>query len=176
MSAPKVAKRYAQALFELAKDQGALDKAAAEINDLRETLTKSPELQGFLKDPVLTKDAKKEILGELFGKRLSPFVFNFLLFLIEKRRLNILGAILEVFDVLYLEHKNVAEVHITSAFPVEQGQVDAICKKLRDQFKKDIRPVVVVDPSLIGGIKVKTPELVYDFSYKTQLDKFRQSL
>jgi F-type H+-transporting ATPase subunit delta len=176
MSAPKVAKRYAQALFESAKEQGNIDQTAAEIKDLRDTLSNSRDLQGFVKDPVLTKDAKKKILQELFGKRLSPFVLNFLLFLVEKRRLSIVEGVVEVFDALYLEHKNVAEVHITSAFPVEPSQVDAICNKLKERFKKDIRPVVTVDPSLIGGIKVRTPELVFDFSYKTQLDKFRQSL
>jgi F-type H+-transporting ATPase subunit delta len=172
----RVAKRYAQAFFESARESDVLDAVAKEIKTFEALLSNSADLRGFFRDPVLTQDQKKQIIRKLFEKRLNNFIFNFLLFLVEKRRLNMIGEICAAFNRLYLDHKNIAEIKITSAFPVDQKQVDAICQKLHGQFHKEVHPEVVTDPSLIGGIKVKTPEITYDFTFKTQLEKFRQSL
>jgi F-type H+-transporting ATPase subunit delta len=176
MLSSKVAKRYAQAFFEFAKEKQSLDDVAREIKDFELCLLNSLELRNFVRDPVLTQDQKKQVIRKLFESKLNGLIFNFLLFLVEKRRLNAIREICEAFDRLYLDHKNIAEVQITSAFPVDQKQVDAICQKLRDQFHKEVHSKVFTDPSLIGGMKVKTPEITYDFTFKTQLEKFRQSL
>jgi F-type H+-transporting ATPase subunit delta len=176
MYAPRVARRYAQTLFELALEKKSLDAAASELKDLQEALSSSKELRQFVRNPVLTKDAKRQILRALFEKRLNALVFNFLLFLVEKRRLNTIEGICEVFDGLYLKHKNIADIEITSAFPMDKAQVEAITKKLQDKFAKEVRSHVSVDPALIGGIKLKTEDMIYDFSFKTQLEKFRQGI
>ena len=136
MMSSKVAKRYAQALFDFAKEKGALDDIAQEIKDLGTCLSSSVELRNFVRDPVLTQDEKKQIISKLFESKINDFVFNFLLFLVAKRRLNTINEICEAFDRLYLDYKNIAEIQITSAFPIDQTQVDAICHKLRDHFHK----------------------------------------
>jgi F-type H+-transporting ATPase subunit delta len=176
MYAPRVARRYAQTLFELADEKKSLDAVASELKDLQAVLSGSKELRDFVRNPVLTKDFKRQILRSLFEKRLDPFLFNFLLFLVDKRRLNTIQGICEVFDALYLKHKNIADVEITSAFPMDEGQVEAITKKLQDKFRKEVRSHVSVDPALIGGVKLKTEDMIYDFSFKTQLEKFRQGI
>jgi len=176
MFAPRVAKRYAKALFELAQDKNLLEDVSREMHDLQNALSNSSELLEFVVNPILTKEEKKLAIRRLFEKQINPFVFNFLLFLVEKRRLNMLKPICEVFDELYLDYKNIADVQIVSAFAVDPGQSEAILQKLRTKFHKDMRVQVSTDQSLIGGIKLCLQGVVYDFSFKTQLEKFRQSI
>ena len=176
MSLTKVANRYAKAFFELVKMDRSLEAIAADVKDLRACALHSQELLNFFNNPVLTQDAKKSIIRSLFEKKINKVVLNFLLFLIEKRRLNLTLEICKIFDQLYLDHKNIAEIRIVSAFPVAKAQVDAITKKLSEELHKEVRAVVSQDPALIGGIKVKTPDVTFDFSFSSQLVKFRQSL
>jgi F-type H+-transporting ATPase subunit delta len=176
MVATKVAKRYAQALFELADEKKLLDDVARELGELRQCLGVSQELRNFIADPVLTPDQKKQVLRSLFNKQLNEFVLNFLLFLVDKRRLNLIDEIAKIFNKSYLEYKNIADVEIISAFPMDKKQVQSICQKIQAKFKKDVRSHVTTDADLIGGFKLRTQNLIYDFSFKTQLERFRQSI
>ena len=106
MVVTKVAKRYAQALFELADEKKLLDDVALELGELRQCLGASQELRNFIADPVLTPDQKKQVLRSLFNKS-------------------------------YLEYKNIADVEIISAFPMDKKQVQSICQKIQAKFKKD---------------------------------------
>lgn len=176
MALTKVARRYAQALFELAEEKKLLDTVAGELGELTKCLSDSQELRNFISDPVLTPDQKKQVLHSLFDKQLSGFLLNFLLFLVEKRRLNLIAEIAKIFNKSYLEYKNIADVQITSAFPMDQQQIELICQKLQKKFNKDVRSHVTIDAGLIGGFKLKTQDIIYDFSFKTQLERFRQSI
>jgi F-type H+-transporting ATPase subunit delta len=176
MSVTKVAKRYAQALFELAEEKKLLDDVARELGEFTICLGGSQELRNFISDPVLTPDQKKSVIHSLFDKQLNGFLLNFLLFLVDKRRLNLIAETAKIFNRSYLEYKNVIAVEITSAFSMDQEQVESICQKLQKKFNKDVHSHVMIDAGLIGGFKLKTPEIVYDFSFKTQLERFRQSI
>lgn len=176
MSVTKVAKRYAVAFFELAKEKNVLDEAAEKLGGLKEALSGSSDLRNFVGDPVLTADQKKQVLRSLFDKQLNGFVLDFLFFLVDKRRLNVIEDIIELFHRSYLEHKNITDVEIISAFPMDDQQVEAISQKLQKKFNKEVRPHVKTDAGLIGGFKLKTQDMVYDFSFKTQLERFRQSI
>src|SRR5690349_5091749 len=109
MSSTKIANRYAQAFFDLAQENPAFEVIAAEVKELQATALNSPELRDFFQDPVLTQETKKKIIREMFDKKLHVFVLNFLLFLVEKRRLNFIFDIFKIFNQLYLKHKNVAD-------------------------------------------------------------------
>jgi len=176
MSLTKIANRYAQALFESVKENPSLDAIASDMKSLQAAAQNSPELQSFFKDPVLIQDKKKKVILGLFETKINAVIVNFLFFLVDKRRINVIIEICKIFNQLYLKYKNIAEVQIISAFPIDQDQVDALTKKLSDKFRKEVHTTVTTDSRLIGGLKVKTPDLTFDFSFSTQLSKFRQSL
>src|ERR1041385_7770857 len=135
----RIAKRYAQALFDLAQERRILDEVAQQLADLKNCIEKSQELENFLRDPVLTKDQKRKVIQALFDKRLNPLLSQFLLFLVEKRRLNLTEGICEVFDGLYLDYKNIADIKVVTPFPVEQKQLNTLQQAIRDKFRKEVR-------------------------------------
>ena len=176
MFSPRVAKRYAKALFELAIEQKQFEEVAEEIRSIQQSLSSLPELRMFVANPVLSKEAKKQVIQAVFEKKINPLIFNFLLFLIEKKRLNLMSAICEVFDEFYMEYKNIVDLRITSVYPVDDQQLKAIYAKISEKFHKQVRPSVTTDAGLIGGIKLRIQDVVYDFSFKSQLEKFHQSI
>ena len=176
MFSPRVARRYAKAIFELAIEQKQFEEVAEEMRSIQKALFSLPELRMFVANPVLSKEAKKQVVEAIFKKKISPLMFNFLLLLIEKKRLNVLSAICDVFDEFYMEHKNIVDLRITSVYPVDDKQLKAIYAKISERFQKQVRPSVTTDIDLIGGIKLRIQDVVYDFSFKSQLKKFHQSI
>lgn len=172
----KAAKRYAQALFELAQEQNVLDKTALDMQGIRACLEQSRELRVFLRDPILKKEERATAVRSLFENRVEPLVLTFFLFLIEKTRLNILEEIVAAFGALYLKHKNVVSVVVKTAGAIEPKQMGALVKKLKERFAKDLEPRAIVDEGLIGGFKIQMDDVVYDCSFKTQLAKFQESV
>jgi len=173
---PKIAKRYAQALFELACEQNVVDKIALDMQGIKACLEQSPDLRIFLRNPIFKKEERAVVIRSLFEKRANPLVLTFFLFLIEKARLNMLGEIVAAFDALYLNYKNIANVVVKTASAIEPKQMDALVKKLKERLAKDIQPRVIMDEGLIGGFKIHMDDVVYDCSFKTQLEKFQKSV
>ena len=99
---------------------------------------------------------------------------KFLLFLIEKSRLNILKDIAKAFENIYLNYKNIVPVTIKSAGPIEPKQMQALLKRLQEKLGKEIQPHTVIDKKLLGGFKIETGHVVYDGSLRTQLDNFKE--
>ena len=99
-----------------------------------------------------------------------------LIFLVKKRRLDLLSEILEEFRALYWAHKNILPVQITSASPFNQDQLLKINQQLQSRFKKDIKPTLGVDSELIGGFQIKVKDQIFDFSLRSQLLKFKNQV
>jgi len=104
----------------------------------------------------------------------SPFIIYY--FLKPKNRLHLLESICEMFEKIYLEDKNIATVTVTSTIALSTSQINALKKHFKNKFKKTIKPKARIDASMIGGIKVKMDDQVFDYSLRTQLDKFKQTI
>lgn len=172
----KVAKRYAIALFELAQEEKSLDKVALDMAGIKASLDGSLELREFVRNPIFKEEERIAIVQKVFEKRAQPLVLKFLLFLIAKSRLSVLKEIAQAFEDAYLAHKNILRVTIQSARTIEPNQMKALTLKLKERLGKEILSEVIVDKKILGGFKIKTNNLVFDGSLKTQLDKFQESV
>lgn len=178
MSQSKAARRYAQALFLLASEQGKLDAVQADLQALGALLEGSPELRAFVGDLLLPPSRRAQVLGELFERQghADPLLVRFLFLLSEKKRLPLLGEIVTAFGESYDQARGILRVQVTSARPLDAAQVDRIVARLRTQHGKDIRPVLAVDPALLGGFVIQVGDQVRDLSVETQLQRLQRQL
>jgi F-type H+-transporting ATPase subunit delta len=172
---PLVEKRYAEALIELALQKNSVDVFQQELQSIVNIFNQQHDFKSFFLDPEINVNVKKETMKKLFDGKLSTELVNFLLLLLDKGRTGYLGGICKEYIELADKIKNVLYMTITSAAPIEQSQVNAIKDKYRKLHNaSDVKTELVIDKSLIGGIKVKIGDKVIDGSIKGRLESLKE--
>lgn len=170
----RVAQRYAQAIMELAEERNLVERVAQDFEVLRKTAATSHEFLVFLRSPVINKDKKKEINGQLFGKTIHALSLEFLNFLAEKGREDILQKIIEQFFVLRNERLGIVTVEVKAAVELVKDQSVEIQKRFERYTKKKIQISFSLDKQLKGGFLARVGDTVYDGSIKRQLELLRE--
>ena len=176
MKTGTAAKRYAKALFGLTRDQGQLDTVRSDLVSLRGLLDESAEFRDFIESPLIPPEQRKDLLGQILGDTAHPKTHQFLLFLDEKGRLELLGGICDLFEALYDELNGIVKVDIISASGLNETQITAIEARLRARLDKQIQSTVALDPTVLGGFKVRIGDTILDYSIATQLKALRRRL
>ena len=168
-----LAQRYAQALYEICKENAEIEGVYADMTMLAEALGVSDELKDFVTNRALPRSRQEAALQALFSKKISDTALLFLFFLVNKSRLHFLPQICERFEAMVLDSQNIIKATIISSMALEARQVDAVKKHLGSLLHKEIRETLLVDPALIGGVKVRVGDEIYDYTVRAQLDEFR---
>ncbi len=119
MSRTVIARRYAIALFELAREKGELDRVEQELDQVVETLQRVPELKEWLTAPAVDVERKKALIAERF-QGLSAWTKNLLFLLLDRGRQGLISRIAEEYKHLADEARGVAEAVVTSALPLTE--------------------------------------------------------
>ncbi|MBL0385440.1 F0F1 ATP synthase subunit delta [Tumebacillus sp. ITR2] len=170
-----VAKRYAEALFEVAQQQGNADTVQAELSAITDALKAHPELEQMLLHPSISTEVKKKQMNELFNGRVSAIVMNFIQLLLDRRRQEDLHSIAEEFTVLADKASGRVKVKVESATPLSEEEISTL-KNTLGANGKQIEVTATVNPALIGGAKVRVGDTVFDYTVAAQLERFRQTL
>ncbi len=176
MTNNKIVDRYTRALFDLARERNSSDAVHRDLGEIRHLIRESKEFRDFLKNPVIPLNKQKSILEESFRQKVDPLTYTFLAFLAERKRLNLLALICDVFDNYYLRWRNILTVNLISAHPLDEDQAKAICRKINEHFGQEVHPQLQLEPRLLGGFKVQMGDLIYDYSLRSQLFNFRKSV
>ncbi len=171
MSSP-VAKRYARALIEVAKERGLIDTVEADLKLVVESIQQSEELKKFLTHPKVEKEAKKELFSQLFEGKVTAETLNFLFVLIDNERETDLAFISAAFVSLANEERGIADAVITTAKPLSEEEQTELTQQFGASIGKKLRVQTAVDPSILGGVVVKIGDRLYDGSIKAKLEKF----
>lgn len=172
-----VALPYAQALFDIAKEKGLLTEITSDVSLIGTYISNTPNLQKFFTNPTVTVFDKKKVLEEVFSEYIGKITLQFLTFVADKGRLNLLADIVATFSELAFEHTSIKVVDVTSAIQLSVEQQDALVSKLKEvTASEQIKLNLSVDPTLIGGFVVKIGSQLIDNSLKTQLQKFASHL
>ncbi len=165
-----VAGRYASALFDLAREQDALDPVASDLERVATMLDDSPELGRALKSPVVKSDVKANVaraLGEKAG--FHDLTVRFLGVLGEQERLDALAEMVDAFETLVAEHRGEATVEVVSAVPLAPEQEQSVRDMAAKALGKTVDLKTAVDPELLGGLVVRVGSRMIDASVKTKL-------
>lgn len=175
MRTDAVARRYARALFSLAKGEGSLDAVAIALGTVTDAMIE-PDVMRVLTGPV-QKDRKRELLTKIADTVNAPgAVQNFLQILAEHGRLDHIEGIRSVFDALLDRERGITRAVIRSATDLSDDIRDEITRAFGAITGRTVLARVDVDPSLIAGVIVEVDGRVYDGSLRTELGKIRQQM
>lgn len=173
----KVALPYAEALLDLAKSNDSLKETTNDMNIVSQFLEDYSDLKKFLGNPLITKDAKKNIVKDIFGEQIDASTLKFLLLLVERGRIEILESIAQKFLELSFKQESIEIAKITSSIQLSSQQQKGISEKLRLLTGgKQIKLALKVDPSLIGGFTIEIGSKMIDTSIRGQLKQISSLL
>jgi F-type H+-transporting ATPase subunit delta len=169
-----VARPYAEALFRVAQsgDMAAWSEVVSELTQLGA----NTDVQDFASNPNVTHAQLADTIAALVKSPLTGEAKNFIAMLIENRRMTLLPEIGAQFMVLKNAQEGAADAHIQSAFEMSQAQVAELMTSLEKKFGRKLNPSVVVDPALIGGVRVVVGDEVLDTSVRARLQQMHVAL
>lgn len=171
-----VAKRYAEALFELARERGQLDSVQEEIELVAASIRDHSEFAEVLNHPRISAAQKKEVLMNVLGSHLSEINQNFLQLLIDKGRQNLLPHIVEAYIELANESRGVAVGTAITATPLTDTERTRLEATFTAKVDKKVQLDNVVDPQVKGGVLVRLADRIYDGSVSGKLARFQRRL
>ena len=172
-----VAGRYASALFDLAREQRAIDAVSADLDRFDALLRESPDLQRLVKSPVFTAEEQERAVGAILDKAgIAGFAGNFIRLVATNRRLFALPDMIRAYRTLVAEHKGIVRAQVSVADPPSERIMNDITSALREVAKAEVDVDVKIDPSLIGGLIVKMGSRMVDASLRSKLNSIRLAM
>lgn len=176
MKSSAVGKRYALALFQIAKEKQLLDQLETELRVVKEVISNNQDLKAVLKSPQITNVKKKEILTSAFSN-VNEFVLNTLKILIDRHREEMIGDVVDGFIALANDDKGIAEAEVISVRPLTDDEKAALSSSFAKRVgKNSLRIKNVVDSNLLGGVKLRIGNRIFDGSLKGKLDRLQRQL
>ena len=170
-----VARTYARALFDAAKEQGRIEEVREELDAFVAAIDDVPELRSLIRNPELDPPEKAKVLDELLGGA-DELVRNFVRVVTEKGRAPMLGEITREFEVLVAAEEKILNVELTTSYELSDDEAAAIVKQIEDASGRRVEATRTVDPGLIGGLVLRAGSLEVDSSIRGRLDRLRRDL
>lgn len=170
-----IARPYAKAAFAYAREANALAKWSGMLA-FAAAVASDAKMAAFLAKPQLTAAKQAEGVIAACGDKLDDAGRNFVRQLCSNRRVSILPAVSEQFDLMVAELQKLGEVTVTSAFPMNDAETAKLAASLKRRFAQDVRVSVEVDPALMGGAVIRFGDLVIDASVRGRLEKLASTL
>ena len=172
----EISEPYAQALMSLAQQNDLTDQFGDTFRELDSLLTESQEFKDFVLNPVIKNEDKKNVLKQVMGDA-NPYLINFMMLLVDKRRIVFLESIVDQYLSLLRKLNQTVLADVTSATELNDEQKGKIVDKVKQIVEaRDVELKTTVDPNLIGGVIIKVGSKVIDASLRGQLRRISVSL
>ena len=172
----RVGSVYAQALYDLAKEEGLGKKILEEMKVLREVFSQNPDYLRLLSTPNLSKDERISILDEGFKGKIEPYVLNFLKILTEKGYVRKFSDCCDAYRELYNEDNGILPVRAVTAVPMTEAQKAKLTEKLVKITGKTVELNNVIDEKCLGGVRLDYDGKRVDDTVQHRLDAVRSLL
>lgn len=177
MSAEKVGKRYAKALFNEAVSAGSLDAIYADLGLIDATLKSSKELKAVFKSPIIKSHKKLTIASLVFNGKVNALTDNFLKLLVEHNREAYVQDVIVAFVKQYNESKGISEVTVTTASELDAANEQQIIAFIKAKSGyPNVKINKKTDASIIGGFIVDFGGKLYDNSVRYKLNKIKKEI
>jgi F-type H+-transporting ATPase subunit delta len=168
------AKRYVQAVVELAREQGSFDAWQRDLGSLRAAVS-DPTVRSFLDNPSIPATSKHQVLESVLGPSTTE-ARNLIHMLVARGRTGIIEDLADLFDEAVLAENGIALVDVTTAEELDAAGQELVRAQLGRLLGKNIQLRLHVDPDIIGGVVAKTGDRVIDGSVVNQLRRLRARL
>ncbi|KAA9008270.1 F0F1 ATP synthase subunit delta [Histidinibacterium aquaticum] len=172
-----IAHRYATAVFELSKDEGALDQLSGDLDTLEAALNESADLRDLIRSPIYSREAQeKAIIAVAEKMELSATLRNVLGLMAQKRRLFVVPHMIRDLRDMLSKERGEVQADVISAKALTKTQAEKLSKTLAERVGAKIKINQTVDESLIGGLVIKVGSRMIDTSIKSKLAHLQNSM
>ncbi|RMG44106.1 MAG: F0F1 ATP synthase subunit delta [Candidatus Dadabacteria bacterium] len=174
----KIARRYARALFDAAREEEKLQQLGDGLQVLCDAWKDSAELRLVMGDPRVSEEDKKAVLAALLERvgKDEELLNNFVSVLIHNRRLYAVTEIYEIYNRLFEQYKKLLSLEVTSAFELDPTEKESIENRLSEQFGALTRISWKVDREILGGLQIKCGDRLVDGSVRGSLEQLKRQL
>ena len=170
-----VARPYAEAVFELARQAGALDTWSDALA-LAASVAADDDMKHLADDPAFGKERFTELFLSVCADRISAEAGNFIRLLVDNGRIAILPEVALQYETLKAAATGEKDAVVTSAWPMTDTQTQELASSLQKKFGCKVNVTVEVDPGLIGGVIITVGDEVYDASVRGKLQEMAYTL
>jgi ATP synthase F1 delta subunit len=171
----ELAQVYANALFEVASENGVTDDVREQLGQFADELDQNRDLQVFLFSPYFSSHEKKDGIGKIVDGADERFL-NFLELLAERHRMPVIFRIRRAYDALWRQENKLLPVTVTSAVELDEGLVEGVGKRIEEQTGKRVELTSRVDPDVLGGLVLQVGNMVLDASIRNRLEQLRKQV
>ncbi len=175
MSAGTVGRRYAQAIFEVARSENKIDQYWNDLQSVAQTFNQE-EVKRYLDNPKTARDNKQIFVKGVLGEQISKPSLNLVLLLVQRQRQSDIDAVLEEYTRLANKFKGIEVAEVTTAVPLDEQEKEFIRQRLNAITGKDVQIQTRVDPSIIGGVIARIGDTQIDGSVRSRLQALRKQL
>ena len=168
------ARRYAQAVYQIAKAKNNLDEWAKDLKRIAE-IVKDHQVVDTMDSPKVPFDQKAALIKQKLGKA-DDLVLNLCYLMITKGKLKNAGQISDEYESLLDEHKGIKHALVTTAVPVDDAEKQKIAAQLEKVTGKKVSVKLQVNPAILGGIIARIEDTQIDGSVRNKLDLLRRDL
>lgn len=176
MSQSVIAKRYATALFQAANQTGQATAIQQELNEIVKVFTGKDGLEQLISSPKLPLAKKKELLTQFFAGA-NQLILNTLFVLLDAKRFDEVANLVNEYNTLANDASGVAEAQVFSTRPLTDEESASISNTFAHKVGKQSLAIEnIIDPSLVGGIRLQIGNQIYDSSIRAKLDRLQREL
>ena len=169
------ARRYAEAAFQMGKEERALESWERDLATLR-TLLANPELRAVAMHPAVAFSAKERVLRAVAGEQIGREPLELVLLMVRRGRPGAIDRMVEHFEELLRRSRGISRAEIRTAMRLGDDERNAITERLRELTGTKVETSEEVDESLIGGVAVRIRDTLYDASVRSRLERLRARL
>ncbi|HVN70027.1 MAG TPA: ATP synthase F1 subunit delta [Candidatus Binatia bacterium] len=171
-----LARRYAIAIAAVARERNAVERVSADLRAVAAAIGAPGIVRDFFESPVIDRPSKERLLAKVFAGKLHEVALHSVLLLVRKRRENLLAAIVAEYLALERAARGVELLTVESARPLERSEVTSLVARLESVYGKKYEVTEVVDPELIGGLRIMMGDRRIDASIEGRLEALSREL
>ena len=172
----QIATTYAQALYDLAKDEQLTEEILQQLQALQAGFAAEPDFVRLLSAHGLSKEARCSILEEAFREKVHTYVLSFLKILVEKGYIRHFADCCKAFKVFYNTDHGILPVQAVTATALTDDQARRLTDKLSQLTGKTVELVNRVDPAVLGGVRLDYDGKQVDGTVKNRLESIGKLL
>lgn len=166
------ARRYAEAVFEIAERDDSMEAWSAALTVAQDRLT-DPQVMRLLANPAIGAQARIDVLERIVGDSVSGPQRNLLALMVRRGRIELLPSVIREFRRLYRRREGIAEATVVSAAALDESELTRLQEQLAEITGKRIELRHAVDPTLLGGLQVRVGDQLIDGSVRGRLERLR---
>ncbi|GCF09361.1 ATP synthase F1 subunit delta [Dictyobacter arantiisoli] len=170
-----IARRYAEAIFEIARKQNTIDRSLDDVKNIAEVFG-NRSLAYLLREPKVPAQRKETALRQTLADKVLPTSLNLALLIVQRELVDVMPNIATEFENLVLDYRNQAVAKVTTAAQLDEAQSAIVKRALEQRTGKNIVIQTRVDPSILGGVVARVGNQIIDGSIRNRLHVLQQQL